>query len=66
MPIVTLFTNLVAENAAKLDSNFRRSFIALVAETLGKPQEGVALIVQNGSDLCQLGPSDKATAILNV
>lgn len=64
MPIVTLVSNV---KASQLPSDFQRAFVKLLASTLKKPEEGVALHVIP-ENRCSLGTADPDAplAILNV
>jgi ABC-type metal ion transport system substrate-binding protein len=64
MPIIKLHTNLSEEIAAsKIDSNFRAALIKLMADSLQKPVEGVALIVYSGKNACQLGLDESKMSV---
>ena len=62
MPVAILYSNIPKE---KFDSNFRIGFIKILSETLAKPENGIALILNTGFD-CTFGVTDEQNVILSV
>ncbi|KAL3110154.1 hypothetical protein niasHT_015757 [Heterodera trifolii] len=61
MPFINLWTNLPE---LKLDNEFRRTFLATVANSMQKPVESTALIVQSGPNCCQIGSDPAEPAMI--